>query len=348
MRKLFSIVLVFVLFTSVSFAATKAPELYFPPATGQWETITPEKAGINPQKLQMVVEYAKKQNSTGLIILYKGRILLEQNWKLSGKQGSFYKMALVKTTTDGRAIEDVASAQKSIISFIAAIAREQGKLDIDRPVSCYIGTGWSHASLSQENKITVRHLLSMSSGLSKTLDYQEPAGSIWGYNSKAYSKLIPIIEAATGKHLPELTSDWLLKPTDMNQSRWISRSWVKDSTDANKLGFASSARDLAKFGLLILARGTWNGRAVVKNPQFLIEALEPSQNLNPNYGFLWWLNANNKYPAIPRDMVQALGFLDRIVMVIPSKHFVFVRIGDKGERTFRANLLKLLSAVLPD
>jgi CubicO group peptidase (beta-lactamase class C family) len=89
-----------------------------------------------------------------------------------------YQGFLIETTSDGRTIEDVASVQKSIISFIAGIAREQGKLDIDQPVSSYIGTGWSKASLSQENKITVRHLMSMSSGLAVTLDFQDLFGNI--------------------------------------------------------------------------------------------------------------------------------------------------------------------------
>jgi CubicO group peptidase (beta-lactamase class C family) len=348
MRRIFLLILNLVLFVSACNVMANSSELYFPTPTGKWETISSQKAGIDPQKLQKVIEYAKNQNSTGLIILYKGRILTEQNWNIQLFRGEPYERFLIETTSDGRAIEDVASVQKSIISFIIGVARDKGKLDIDRSVLSYIGPGWSRASLAQEKKITVRHLLSMSSGLTKTLFFQAPAGSIWKYNTRAYSKMVPILEAAIGMPISRLTMDWLTKPAKMHESRWISRPWIKDSIDANKIGFATSARDLAKFGLLILANGTWNGKAIIKNPQFLFEALEPSQDLNPNYGFLWWLNTNKKNAYLPKDTIWALGHLDRIVLIIPSKRFVCVRIGNKAEKKSRRKLSILLNAVLSD
>lgn len=346
MKTISLLVLNIILFISSGNAIADSSELYFPTVTSMWETISPERVGINPQKLQKIIEYAKKQNSTGLIILYKGRILTEQNWNIKVQKRESYEGFFIEITSDGRTIEDVASIQKSIISFVAGVAREQGNLDINQTVSSYIGTGWSRASLSQENEITVRHLLSMSSGLTVTLDFQAPAGSIWKYNTRAYSKMVPILEAATGMSISRLTTDWLTKPTGMHESRWVSRQWLKDSHDANKIGFATSARDLAKFGLLILANGTWDGHAIIKKPKFLFEALEPSQDLNPNYGFLWWLNTKNRNPYVPRDAVWALGYLDRIVLIIPSKRFVCVRIGNKAEKNFRRKFSKLFNAVL--
>ena len=86
--------------------------------------------------------------------------------------------------------------------------------------------------------------------------------------------------------------------------------------------------------------------AIIKKPKFLFEALEPSQDLNPNYGFLWWLNTKNRNPYVPRDAVWALGYLDRIVLIIPSKRFVCVRIGNKAEKNFRRKFSKLFNAVL--
>jgi len=346
MKTLLFLILNIVLLVSSSHAIANSSDLYFPKVTSKWETISPEQVGINSQKLQEIIKYAKKQNSTGLIILYEGRILTEQYWNIELQKREPYKGFLIEITSDGRTIEDVASVQKSIISFIAGVAREQGKLDIDQTVSSYIGTGWSKASFSQENKITVRHLMSMSSGLTVTLDFQAPAGSIWKYNTRAYSKMVQILEAATGMSISRLTTNWLTKPTEMHESRWVSRQWLKDSHDANKIGFAASARDLAKFGLLILANGTWDGHAIIKKPKFLFEALEPSQEINPNYGFLWWLNTENRNPNVPEDTVWALGHLDRIVLIIPSKRFVCVRIGNKAEKNFRRKFSKLFNAAL--
>ena len=204
------------------------------------------------------------------------------------------------------------------------------------------------ATRSQENEITVRHLLSMSSGLTKTLSFQASSGSTWKYNTRAYSKMIPVLEAATGMRISSLTTEWLTTPTGMHESRWVSRRWIKDSSNAAAIGFSTSARDPAKLGLLILADGTWDGHAIIKNPAYLFEALKPSHDLNPNYGFLWWLNTNDRDPYVPRDTICALGYLDRIVLIIPSKRFVCVRIGSKAEKNFRRNLSILLHTVVPD
>ena len=346
MKTLSLLILYIALFLTSGYSIANSSDLYFPSITNKWETISPERAGISPDELQKIINYAENQNSTGLIILYKGRILTEQYWNIKFQKKESYQSFLIEKTSDGRTIEDVASVQKSIISFIAGMTRQKGKLDIDQPVSSYIGKGWSRASLSQENKITVRHLMSMSSGLTVSLVFQAPAGSIWKYNTRAYSKMIPILEAATGMSISRLTTDWLTKPTGMHDSRWVSRQWIKDSLDANKIGFAASARDLAKFGQLILANGTWDGKAIIKKPKFLFEALEPSQDLNPNYGFLWWLNTKNKNQYVPRDAVWALGYLDRFILIIPSKGFVCVRIGNKAEKNFRRKFSKLFNAVV--
>jgi CubicO group peptidase (beta-lactamase class C family) len=59
---------------------------------------------------------------------------------------------------------------------------------------------------------------------------------------------------------------------------------------ANALGFATTARDLARFGLLILADGQWQDKPVIADREFLHAALRPSEKLNPSYGYLWWLN----------------------------------------------------------
>ena len=176
MRNMFLSLLYFASFLIPGNIAADSSELYFPTATSEWKKTSPEKAGMNVKKMQKVIEYAKKQNSTGLIMLYEGRILAEQNWLTELNMKASYQYHLTETTSDGRAIEDVASVQKSIISFIAGVAREKGELDINRAVSNYIGTGWSLASLSQENEITVRHLLSMTSGLTTSLAFQAPAG----------------------------------------------------------------------------------------------------------------------------------------------------------------------------
>ena len=342
-----NIVLVYsILFIKTSFALAGHPDLYFPPLDGKWETVSLEENEWKAAKLNIALKYAGEQNSSGVVILYRGRILAEQYWQLNSteKEQSLYKYMLAKKTSDGRSIEDVASVQKSVISFLSAKAQDQGKLDLDRIVASYIGDGWSKASLKQESSITVRHLMSMTSGLDKMLNYMHPAGSVWEYNTGAYSVMVPVLTNVTKMNINQLTFKWLLSTTGMLESGWEHRKWVQGYHAANTVGFTSSARDLARFGLLVLSEGKWNGHAILNNSKYLLESLQPSQKLKPSYGLLWWL-------LMEHNAVAALGKLSRMVIIIPDHQIVVVRLGDKTKdknRNFRRKFLNLIFAAMPD
>jgi len=342
-----------VLIFQANFVFADSSGLYFPPVKGVWETAPSNESGWDFAKLNTAMNYAGEQNSSGVVILYRGRILAEQYWKLKSVEdgGSLYKYMLVGTTSDGRALEDVASVQKSVISFLAAIAREQGKLDLDRTVTSYIGNGWSKASPKQESSITVRHLMSMTSGLNHSLHYMNPAGTVWEYNTTTYSMMVPVLTKVTNMDIKELTHKWLTSPVGMRESRWEPRKWLQNQNAANTMGFVTSARDLARFGLLVLAEGKWNGLAVLKNSKFLFEALQPSQDLKSSYGLLWWLVNRSWFPEAPDNAVAALGMLSRIVLIVPDKQLVIIRLGDQtnsNKRIFRRKFWTLISAAMPD
>lgn len=342
-----------VMFLETHLAFAGSSGLYFPPVKGKWETVPIEDSGWNVAKLKTAMEYAGDQNSSGVVILCGGRILAEQYWNLASaeNQRSLYRAMLVGKTSDGRAVEDVASVQKSVISFLAAIAREQGKLDLDRTVASYIGNGWSESSPQQEARITVRHLMSMTSGLSESLEYEHPSGTVWEYNTGAYSMMIPLLTKVMDSDIHQLTREWLTGPTGMLESRWEPRPWVRDRGAANNMGLATSARDLARFGLLVLAQGKWNGHGVLKDSRYLLESLQPSQSLKSSYGLLWWLVNRSWFPEAPDKAVAALGRLSRIVLIVPDQQLVFVRLGNKTDpnpRNFLRKFWTLLSAAMPD
>jgi len=170
------ICIVLLLKPDLSFASSSG--LYFPPMNGKWETVSLDETGWKAAKLKIAMEFAGEHKSSGVIILYRGRILAEQYWNLKSaeEERSLYKYMRVGTAPDGRAIEDVASVQKSVISFLAAIAQDKGKLDLDRAVADYLGHGWSKASREQEANVTVRHLMAMTSGLNQGLSMSTLSG----------------------------------------------------------------------------------------------------------------------------------------------------------------------------
>src|SRR3989344_1154567 len=162
--------LIFSLFVISSVLAQPSPtEIYFPLLTAAddtWATISAAEAGWNPDKLRAAENYARDFQSTSLLILYKGKILSEKYW-----QG-----------WNARRAERIFSCGKSIVAILVGLAQESGLLKINDPVSKYRGKGWSKASADEESKITLKHLLNMTSGLGSGLKPEGPAGTIWFYN----------------------------------------------------------------------------------------------------------------------------------------------------------------------
>jgi len=337
----------------------RADNLYFPKATSGWAHVDPASVGWDARALTAALDYAGQAHSSSVVILLDGRILAEREWTVDGP--ARYTRMRVGKTADGRVVEDVASAQKSLVAFLAGIAEGAHQLDLSAPVDRYLGAGWSKADRPAEAAITVRALMTMTSGLNDSVNYLQPAGRVWRYNTGAYSRMIGVIEKATGTDIQSFTHDRLTVPTGMNDSRWLPRPWSAGNDAANAIGFATTGRDLARFGLLVLSGGSWDGKDLLNNPGYLTRMLKPSQDLNPSYGLLWWLNGQDRFqsaggaatqpgsliPAAPRDLVAAQGALDRKCYVVPSLGLVVTRLGDQTGEAFNNEFWTLLMKAAP-
>lgn len=293
---------------------TPAP-LYFPPTTGDtWETIDPATAGWDVTKLEEALAYAESKDSTGVLVLQSGRIVVErywQGWDLHTSEGIF-------------------SASKSVTSILVGMLLEDGALTLDDPVALHLGPGWTTAPADKEALITVRHLLTMTSGLNDNLGYVADAGTRWSYNTNAYHQLFGVIAAAAGMSRDDFAQARLHDPIGMQDAAWRPQR------------LNASTRDMARFGLLVLANGIWDGTPILTHPTYLSEALASSQTLNPSYGYLWWLNGKSDFllpgpnpmlqagplmPDAPADLVAALGAGDKKIYVVPSRGLVVARHG---------------------
>ncbi len=313
-----------------------ADGLYFPGA-GEWARITPAEVGWNADALNEALDVAGARRSSSMVVLYRGKILAEKNWR--------------NPVTP----EDVASVQKSITSVLIGIAQEKKLLRLDDAVAKYLGQSWSKAG-EKETAITIRHLLTMTSGLSDALEVEAAAGTKWRYNTVAYQKLPRLLGKASGKSINELSKEWLFEPLGMSDSKWVERAAMP-----GLLGLMTTARDMARFGLMVQADGKWNGKPIV-SASYLREALDTSQPLNRSYGYLWWLNgrptvrpngkqANQLIPGASKDLVAALGALGRKIYVVPSLELVVTRTGANsdadGEPPFDEVLWKALMKASP-
>ncbi len=294
--------------------------------TDEWATVTPAALGWDTLALRTALDWAGTQKSTAVVIAWRGRIVAERYW--NGWVPSRDSI--------------IASASKSVVSLLVGRLREQGRLTIDDPATRWLGPNWSRAPLT-ESRVTVRHLLSMSSGLDDSLKAVVEPNTRFYYNNPAYYQLFGIVAAASGQSVASYSAAQLFTPIGMRTARWI----FNIDTGEPGLILSCSARDMVRFGHLILNRGQWNGQTILADTAYLSAALNTAAPNNPSYGYLWWLNGKASYrtpgpyllpmvpgalvPSAPSDMVAALGKGDKKIYVIPSLDLVIARHGEEGD-----------------
>ncbi|MFN0202800.1 MAG: serine hydrolase [Bacteroidia bacterium] len=324
MKKVLTILAVF-----MAAMSSNAQSLYFPPTTGNtWTTLSPQSFNWCQERIDSLYNYLDINNTKAFILLKDGKIVLEKYFG-THTQSSPWQWA---------------SAGKTITSFMVGIAQQEGHLSINDTTSDYLGQGWTSCTPLQEEKITIRHQLTMTSGLDDgvpdpycTLDtcltYKANAGTRWAYHNGPYTLLDSVIESATGVTLNAYTTQKLKTPIGMTGTFFPS--------GYNNV-FFSTARSMARFGLLILNKGNWNGNQIMTDTTYFNQMVNTSQTMNPSYGYLWWLNGKASYmvpssqitlngtlnPNAPNDMFAAMGKDGQFLNVIPSQNIVWVRMGE--------------------
>jgi CubicO group peptidase (beta-lactamase class C family) len=310
---------------------------YFPPTTpgdDSWETVTPSALGWEEAGLAPLEAFLEDSGTQGFLVLHAGRIAFERyfgSWTLHDTHPVF-------------------SVTKSMTATQLGRLQSDGLLDLDDPVTDYLGPGWSAASPAQELAVTVRDAAAMASGLSAEFAFVDPPGQVWLYNTPVYRELIDVIESASGLSRAAYADAILWTPIGMHDTSYAPGDEFMQA----------SARDLARFGLLVARGGTWETTTVVDG-DFALEMRTSSQALNPSYGLLWWLNGQASWisangttgsgslvPTGPDDMTMALGAFDQKVYVVPSLDLVVVRIGASAgspQGVYDTELWARLSAV---
>lgn len=297
---------------------------YFPPNSGtDWETMSISSLGWNENAVAPLLDYLKSTHTKSFMILVNGRIVMENYFNGQTQTGTWRWN----------------SAGKTLVTEAIGIAQQEGLLHINDPVSQYLGEGWSSEPVEKEKLITIRHLLTMTSGLNDekevvikaNLTYKADAGKRWSY-SNVFQLLMDIIENASGEKFEDYFK------ANIGDKIGMKGFWK------NGIIFRiyhSNARSMARFGLLALNNGKWNGKQII-DEDFFKQAIRTSQNINPSYGYLWWLNGKTSYmvpgsqkhfqgyiiPNAPSGMFAAMGAQDQRIYVIPGKKMVIVRMGE--------------------
>lgn len=233
------------------------------------------------------------------------------------------------------------------------------KIDLDSPAYQYIPEGYPLTDPRKE-RITIRHLLTMTSGIpgegmgiagiptttnhgpfehslgrcpnryGKWADKlaAEP-GTRWDYSDPAIAHLSLVFSKVAGKEMGEYMKERIFDPIGMENLSWDVQGgsgFIGPHTNAHT-GIHVSARELARFGYLMLHKGTWDGEQLV--PEWWLDlSTKKSQDLNPDYGYTWWVNTSGtNWRRVPRDAFALSGFRSNRCYIVPSLDLVVARVG---------------------
>ncbi len=332
--------------------------LYFPTnGAADWETTSPHELGWDTSKIDELYTFLDDGGTRAFLVLKNGKIVLEH---YAGKDilniGEFSK----------KSVWYWASAGKTLTSFIIGQAQEDGYLNIQDKTSSYLGK-WTSLTTEQENKISIRNHLTMTSGLDDAgttsdctekscLTFKGAPGSRWAYHNAPYTLLDSVIQSATQLEFDDYFNTQLRDPIGMDGDwRYLGYNHV----------YFSTARSMARFGLLVLNKGKWDNAVILGDDLYLKQMVNTSQDINLSYGYLWWLNGKQSYrlPGLqltfpkaiaenaPSDMYAAMGKNGQLLNIVPSQKLIVIRMGDNPDASlvptnFQNDLWEKLNAVI--
>jgi hypothetical protein len=246
------------------------------------------------------------------------------------------------------------SMTKSVVNALTGVLARDGKLALDAPVSA---PEWSGAG-DPRRAVTLRQLLHMSSGLAFTETYGNPLGDViwmlfgtgdaagyaarkplaappgqrWSYSSGTTNILARALRGAVGG----AEADYQLFPRRalfelLGMTSAVIEPDAAGTFVGSSLMFAT-ARDWARFGLLFLQDGIWEGRRVLPEGWVTFSVTPAPAAPDGVYGAHFWLRLGRGYApsgehGLPPDTYHAIGHEGQILTVIPSHRLVVVRLG---------------------
>ena len=275
----------------------------------------------------------KRGDSNGLII---------KNGYIIGKWG------------DTKRVDMTFSVTKSYLSTVAGIAYDKNLISLDDKLKDYIWDG--KFDDPHNSQITWHHLLNQSSQWSGeifgTYDWADrpprglsleeikkqkllPPGQAYKYNDVRVNLLSFSLLNVFRKPLPAVLKENIMDPIGASSTwRWYgyeNSMVVMDGVNVQSVsggghfggGIFINSEDHARFGLLFLREGVWNGERLISS-DWIKKIRVPSEN-NPSYGYMWWLNRGDRYwKGLPENIYYGSGFGGNYIIVIPDHDMVIV------------------------
>ncbi|MFC1555352.1 serine hydrolase domain-containing protein [candidate division KSB1 bacterium] len=323
-KRIFQLSIVFVLVLSISFAACGQVSK-FPGKT--WEIADkPEDYGYSSQKLAEAQEFTKTIRTAAVTIVVNGVIIDE--W------GEVERKFMTHST------------RKSFLSAMYGKYVRNGTIDLTKTM-WEIGIDDEPPLSAVEKEATIHDCIKARSGIYHTALYEsagmkrlkperhtQKPGTHWYYNNWDFNVLGTIFEKFTGKKIFEAMKEEIADPIGMEHFEAEDGEYVtgRESIHA-AYPFIITAHDMARFGLLMLRKGNWNGNQVIpadwveESTDYYSDAALYSSD---GYGYMWWVvKKDNNFPHLPgveleEGTFSARGAGGHYILVIPDRDMIIV------------------------
>ena len=286
-----------------------------------------------------------KKKTRAVVVLYKDKLIAEKYLEGFDKNSKILGWSMTKSLT----------------ATYFGILQKQGKIDIYKPAPII---EWQK---DNRKKITINDLLHMNSGLeweesyekicdaTKMLFQAEDMGKVqlekpmkykpnthWNYSSGTTNLLSKILRSKF-KTQQEYQNFWYASLIDkIGMNSMVVESDMTGNFVGSSYGWATT-RDWAKFGLLYLNKGNWNGEQIF-DESWTNYVSKPTNDSDGQYGGHFWLNAGKRYPDAPKDLYSCNGFQGQRIFIIPSKDLVIVRMGLSEDFDFNGFLKEIIGS----
>ena len=288
----------------------------------------------------------KNKRTRSVLVIYKDKIIAEKYDTGFNKNSKILGWSMTK----------------SITATMFGILQKQEKIDINKPAPI---SEWAN---DERSKITIANLLQMNSGLEWEEDYTKISdvtqmlflaedmtqsqinkplvgkpNATWNYSSGTTNLLSGILRKQFKTH-QEYLDFWY---TNLIDKIGMNSMIVETDMAGNYVGSSYSwatTRDWAKFGLLYLHKGNWNGEQLF-DESWAKYVATPTKGSKKDYGAHFWLNAGGKFPDVSKDMFYCSGYQGQMIAIFPSKDLVIVRMGLSEDFDFNGFLSRIVGSL---
>lgn len=283
-----------------------------------WEQYkTPEEAGWSSEKLEQAKKLYDSLDAAAFMVVYDSKVLV--SW------GDVKRRYMCH------------SVRKSFLSALYGTHVDDGSIDLNKTLA-ELNIDDKSPLTETEKQATIRDLLKARSGVYHPAAYETQAmkakrpkrgsharNTFWYYNNWDFNALGTIFEQETGTDIFVDFKNRIADPLQMEDFRLIDgyHHLEAEYSIYPAYPFRMSARDMARFGLLFLREGKWNGKQIISKEwiEESTRSYSETDDRGGGYGYLWWISGEFK----ELEMYSAYGVGTQIISVLPGANLVIVQ-----------------------